>query len=283
MEELDASQESTQVVDNSVSDENTNTDEELNHDSESGDEQAEEEDEIEVDGKKFMLPKSAAEKLKSERLMQADYTRKTQEVAESRRQVEQYHESVRAQAEMQQAYVNEIAEVTAIDKQLAEYAKLDFQALILQDPVQAMQLQHQHQVLLNARATAANNITQKQQQQNWEAQQETAKSLQEGQAVLARDIKGWSPELAQKLVNYGAEIGFKKERLSSITDPSVVKLLHKAYLFDQLSKKPAASKVETQEKPVTRIAAKSSGAQKDPDKMSSDEWLRWRESQIKRR
>lgn len=292
MEELDQNQESTQVVDNSVSDnQQSNTEDSDNYVENDGNgdpsldnSEVEEDDEVEINGKKFALPKSAAEKLKSERLMHADYTRKTQEIAETRKHIEQERESVRQSAQSQHQYMVELSEVIAIDKQLDEFSKLDWNAIIDNDPTGALKLQQQQRDLQQQRNSVAQNITQKQHQMQLQEQQEVAKSLQEGNAILTRDIKGWSPELGAKLIEYGSQIGFKKERLANITDPSVVKLLHKAYLYDQSNKQQnVQQKKEVQAAPVTRLKAASSGGTKDPSKMSDKEFSAWRSSQIKNR
>src|SRR5688572_20265217 len=49
---------------------------------------AAEEAELEYEGRKFKVPKEAADEVKSALMRHADYTRKTQEVAEHRRAVE---------------------------------------------------------------------------------------------------------------------------------------------------------------------------------------------------
>jgi len=259
----------------------------LDHDNSDSTEQvdSEEEDEIEIDGRKFALPKSAAEKLKAERLMQADYTRKTQEVAEQRKAIEAQAAAVKQQAEIHQQFVAEIAEVVSIDKQLQQYANVDWNRLSDEDPVQAMKLDRQMRELQHQRMQLAQNLTQKQQQQALARQQETAKSIQEGLAVLERDIKGWSPEVAKQVVNYAVQtLGAKQETVAGITDPGLIKAIHKAQLYDQLvAKQVTKPKPEAQEKPVTRISNSKAGVQKDPEKMSPDDWLKWRNAQLKRR
>jgi hypothetical protein len=293
MEELGQGQESAQVVDNSMSGiQQSNTEDNDNYveSDDNGDPSQdnsgieEEDDEVEINGKKFALPKSAAEKLKAERLMHADYTRKTQEIAETRKSIEQEREGFRQQAQAQQQYAVELSEVIAIDKQLDEFSKLDWNAIIDNDPTGALKLQQQQRDLQQQRNAAAQNITQKQYQMQLQEQQEVAKSLQEGNAILTRDIKGWSPELGAKLIEYGSQIGFKKERLAGITDPSVVKLLHKAYLYDQANKQQATQeKKEVLAAPVTRLKAASSGGSNDPSKMSDKAFAAWRITQIKNR
>jgi Asp-tRNA(Asn)/Glu-tRNA(Gln) amidotransferase A subunit family amidase len=222
-------------------------------------------EEIEYDGEKYKVPKN----LKDAFLRQQDYTQKTQSVAEQRKAIESQRAELAQQAEMQRQFIAEYAEVHAIDRQLQQFSQVNWQQLIDTDPVQAMKLDREMRALQERRQYVASSVTQKQQQAHMQAQQETAKRLQEGKAVLEREIKGWSPEVANSLVQYGQEFGYSAEELKSVQDPRAVKLLHKAWQFDQLMKKQAAQKERppVQEKPVTRITAQKGSATKDPSKM----------------
>lgn len=250
-------------------------------------EQTEEDEEIEVDGRKFALPKSAAEKLKAERLMHADYTRKTQEVAETRKAVEAEREQLKQTAEQQQKYLHEVAEVVAIDRQLAEYQKLDWQALSDQDPVGAQKLHFQYQALQQQRQTAVQAVTQKQQQALAEQQQNLAKQVHEADAYFKREIPGWSDERSTRLQQFAVEQGLPADKLAMavIQNPALAKVLHKAELFDQMEKKQRAKPNTPAQAPapVTRVGASRATAAKDPAKMSDSEWFAARKEQQRKR
>jgi tetrahydromethanopterin S-methyltransferase subunit B len=250
-------------------------------------EHAEEEEEVEIGDKKFALPKSAAEKLKAERLMQADYTRKTQEVAETRKSVEAEREQVRQHAEQQQQYIKEIAKVTALDDQIAEYAKLDWNALSDQDPISAQKLHFQYQALQQQRQTAAEAITQKQQQNALVEQQEVAKQIQEAEAYVQREIKGWTPERSTQLNSYAQAEGVKFDQAFAkvlVQNPALIKIMHKAAMFDQLEKKQSTKPAPTPAPaPVTRVGAARATAAKDPSKMTDAEWAKWRSEKNRKR
>lgn len=238
-------------------------------------------EEIDYDGEKFKVPK----KLKEAFMRQQDYTQKTQTVAEQRKAVEAQEAEIQRKAQLQQQNIAEYAEAYSLDNQLKQYQQIDWQQLIEADPVQAMKLDRQMRELQQRRDQVVAAVTQKQQQQALQMQQETAKRLQEGRAVLEREIKDWSPELGKKLLDYGQSIGFKAEELANVTNPVAVKLLHKAWQFDQLMKKSASEKDKPvpQEKPVTRITASKGAAQKHPSQMTDREFAKWRQSQIAKR
>lgn len=245
-------------------------------------------EEVEHEGQKYKIPKA----IKPLLMFQGDYTRKTQDLAEQRKAVEAEKEAVANQAKAGREYVQELAQVVAIDNALKRFEQVDWQRLDAEDPVQAQALWRQRSQLQEARNNIVGQIQQKEQQRTQQeresalnAQQESAKKLQECYATVSREIKDWSPDLAKRISKHAIELGASDEELSAISKPWMVKALHKAFLADQILKKQAAAKPkpEPQEKPVTRISAAKSGTVKDPDKMSSDEWLKWRNAQLKRR
>lgn len=252
---------------------------------EASQEQAEEDEEIEVGGKKFALPKSAAETLKAERLMQSDYTRKTQEVAESRKAVEAEREQVKQAAAQQQQYIKEIAKVTALDDQLEQYKQLDWNALSDQDPVAAQKLHFQFQALQQQRQQAEQAVTQKQHEHALAEQQNLAKQVQEADAYFKREIPGWSGERSARLQQYAVEIGIPGSDLAmlAVKHPAIAKALHKAELFDQLEKKQSTKpKAPTAPPaPVTRVSAARASAKVDPAKLSVDDWMAQRNKQVR--
>ena len=236
-------------------------------------------EEVDYEGEKYKLPK----KLKDALLRQQDYTQKTQAVAEQRKAIEAQALQVQQHAEMSQRYVAEYAEALSLDKELARYANIDWNQLTDADPVQAMKLDRQMRELQQRRNEVISSVTQKQQQHQFEQQRIAAKRLEEGRAVLEREIKGWTPETAKALSSFGKEQGFTDEELAQVNDPRTVKLLHKAWQYDQLMKaKTAKPEPVTQERPVTRITA-SKATVKTPDKMTDKEFAAWRHSQIRNR
>lgn len=238
-------------------------------------------EEIDYEGKKLKVPKE----IKDAILRHADYTRKTQEVAEERRQVEAMRAQAKENAALQQEVLVEVAKVVSIDQRLAQYSNIDWNRFYDEDPVGASKADRESRELQAHKAHILNEITQKEQAQNLKREQATAKAYQENMAVLERDIKGWSPKLQQELKAYALETGLTQEEVASIQSAAQVKALHRAYLYDQLVKKQAAqkSKPASQAAPVTRISAQKAGTNKDPDKMTSAEWLKWRNSQVTRK
>jgi hypothetical protein len=233
-------------------------------------------EEVEYEGTKYKVPKE----LKDALLRQSDYTRKTQEVAEQRKSVEVQQQQMQQQAQLQQVAFKEYATMVNADQQLEQYKALDWQALIDRDPVEAMKLDRQMRQLQDTRNTAQSRITQIQQASAIQAQQETAKRLEEGRAAVQRDIKDWSPELAQKLTDHGKSYGFTDNELSQVTDPRSVQILHDAYLYRQIMQKTKPQLVpKVEAKPVTKVSG-NSVTTKDPTQMSDREFATYRKKQI---
>jgi hypothetical protein len=251
--------------------------------SEEGEEPSEDDgEETEYEGKRYKLPKELKEAL----LRQSDYTRKTQEVAEQRKMIEQAQAALVQQAESQKALVKDYAKVEALAERVEAYDKVDWTALSQQDPTSAQQHWMQYQTLKDQQSKLVAEIQAKEHTRSLEAQQATAKQIQQGQEVLSRDIKGWGPELAQKVSKFATDnYGVTSEELGSITDPRIIKLLHDAMTFRETQKvtqvaKKAAEVVAI--KPVKSLGTKASSG-KDPEKMSTEEWARWRNEQVAKR
>ncbi len=148
------------------------------------------------------------------------------------------------------------------------------------DPEINAQRDRQMRNLESDRNQLADTIAKKRQHMAFSEQQEIAKRSEEGQRELERDIKGWSPELKQKLGETAKAIGFRPEELAQVSDPRAVKLLHKAYLYDQLMAKSTAKPKPEPQTPVVGLKPRASTAITDPDKLPADEWRKWRENQL---
>jgi hypothetical protein len=255
-------------------------------------------EEVDWEGKKHRVPKELKEAL----MRQADYTRKTQEVAEQRRQaearaaeLEEQRKQFDEQAKAQQANIKEVARLVNMDEQIEQYTKLDWAKLWQEEPQRAGMLTSQFQALQATRNNLAFQLGQKEQQRvaeerqkafqkQQESERTAARQREEAETVLRRDIPNWSPETRDKLRDFAiAKVGLKAEEIANITDPRVVKVLHLAYLGDQLSQKQrqATKPAQPVANPVPQVTSRSAApAAKDPEKMNPDEWLAWREKQV---
>lgn len=248
--------------------------------------EAEEEEEIELDDDlKLKLPKSQAEKLRLAALRQQDYTRKTQELADARKAFEAERETL-SKADNDELTAR--ANIAIIDRQLAQFAQVNWTQAFDQDPFEAQKAFAQYQLLQQGKTQAQQYLEQTSKARTERQQQETAKRLQEGAAELQRDIPDWSPALSAKLQDFGAKtFGLTKDDFDQVTDPRAVKLLY--YAQRGFEADAAAKKAKTIEKQqqVTPAAAPSKKGSAPPvgldDRLSVDEWMRRRTAQLQKR
>ncbi|MEA3002168.1 MAG: hypothetical protein QOH81_956 [Sphingomonadales bacterium] len=237
-------------------------------------------EEIEHDGRKYQVPKA----LKDAFLRQADYTRKTQEVADLRRAVEAERQAIRGAGE---AEVAARAQLVTIDQQLAHYQRIDWDAWEDQDPFEAQKGWRQFQQLQNARSQAAGQFAQVAQQRHLVQQQETARQIEEGRAVLARDIKDWSPQLAEALLDHGvSQYGFQRGEIEEFTDPRMVKVLHDAWQYRSITRRQQQAQrhaAAQTAQPAARVGTSASPPKGLDDRLSVDEWARRRNEQVRKR
>lgn len=235
-------------------------------------------EEIEHEGQKYRVPKA----LKGALMMNADYTRKTQELADLRRSAEAERTKYQqASGEQLQA----MAAVHSLDQQIQQFSQLNWQELSDHDPVQAQKLWMQYTQLKDSRQQIAGQVQQMEQQRAFEAQQATAKRIEEGAAILKRDIPNWSPEVAKQVSDFAAkEFGFQPQELANVNDPRVVKLIHSAMVGAQLVKKQqenASSGTQAQTvKPVSKVGGNNAPARRDMNAMPIDDWMKARSAQL---
>ena len=197
-----------------------------------------------------------------------DYTQKTQQLAEERKAVESYAQAVKAQeqqfqaqVQMQSALIQEIAQVTAIDNQLAQFQQINWTALTDSDPVEAQKLFFTYSQLQAQRGQLVNGIQGKQSAIQQQEEAKRVQMLQQGAEVLANEIPDWGEAKAKELKTTGKEYGFSDQELSTIVDPRMVKVLHDAAQWRKLqASKPSLEKKVAQAKPMVKPGAKDSKA-----------------------
>lgn len=290
-------------------DDQATTDEALNPEAGDGqteDEQAEAEAvEIEHEGQKYKVPAP----LKEAFLRNADYTQKTQALAEQRRAVEDHSRSAQAQIEAaarQAEVVSEmkadIGKVEVIRTQLANFDGIDWTAAIAEaaaseDPARSiagvMAAQAQFNTLKTALGEAEQGLSAKQQQLEAQFAQAQAAAMADTVKVLEREIPGWSPEVVRGIVTVGQEFGFAPEDFGQMNDPRAWKGFHalaaaraenetlKAQLARKTTTERHAASQQTQ--PAKTVSSKSGGYKPGlDDSLPPDEWRRRREAQRNR-
>lgn len=233
---------------------------------------------VEYDGKTYKVPPE----LKDAVLRQADYTRKTQEVAEMRRQVESTLQAVNTVSEAER---NAQIAIGVIDAQIADYNGIDWDAWEQSDPVSAQRGWRQFQQLQMQRNGAVSTWQQAAQQRQFLSQQETAKRLEQGHRELATKIPDWSVDKAVKLSSFGqGSYGFSADEINSIDDPRMIQVLHDAWQFRQQQQtKQVAQKVAPEVKPAAKVTGAKPAVKPMDDRSSMDAWMKARNAQLGRK
>lgn len=205
--------------------------------------------EVEIDGETYQVPT----KIKDRFIHHADYTRKTQELAEARRVVAASEQQFKLQSAFQQSVGDEVAQVKAIESQLAQYAKLDWQAM---DTDQLVRTKHQLDQLKDAKAEIEKSLQAKHGEFQQKVQQARQQAIESGRKYVEQRIKGFNDKTAQEIVAFGQAEGYTPEELQGSTDPRFVVTLWKAQQWDKLqSAKPGIQNKASQAAPVIKPGA----------------------------
>ena len=188
----------------------------------------------------------------------ADYTRKTQELAQERNQSSEFVERSKKDVEAKLQKLDQLNNAAQAQLQ-QEYAEVDFEKLYDEDPVEAARLEHKMRKKHEQLAQVS------QQTQELQAQ-EFNKYLGEQQQLLSRKIpellddqKG--PRFKQQMRDYLGNIGFNDSEINSVYDHRYVMLVKDAMSYRNLQKaKPGIKKkVANAPKVVKGGVAKSKG------------------------
>jgi len=229
--------------------------------------------EVEVNGKKYQVPKG----IKDGVLMQADYTKKTQETAEMRRQLEQRERELSQRFDASEQELNARAQMASIDQQLAAYKDVNWDRLEAEDPIGSSQHWRRFQQLEKAKTELSTFVTDQQRQRSEAAQQDTAKRLQETREFAQTKLKGWTEEIDAKVTQFATEeLGFSRDTLLQAYNPAIYNALYLAWLGQQslqkqqAAPKPAAAPVQ----PLRKVTATGSApARKSLADMDMDEYV----------
>ena len=206
----------------------------------SGEEEEQEEQEqqqtftVKVDGKEVSVTLDELQKGYSRT---QDYTRKTQQIAEVRKQVEQETHAVRAEREQYAQLLG------ALQAQLqSSEPQVDLERLYHEDPIEWVrqkEVMRERQEKLGAIQSEQQRLSQVAQYEQQRAMEAQLASQQEALLAALPDWKDPKKAKAEKalVIESAKAAGFTDEDLKSVYDHRLVLLLRKAALFDQMVSK----------------------------------------------
>jgi len=236
---------------------------------------------VEAGGQVHTLPAA----LKGAFLRQADYTRKTQELAQHKRALIAEREAVARQAQAVGQGRNGDVQLAALDHQLAELQGVDWRAFAAHDPHAAQALWSRFQALAQSRDSLAESLAHHASRAQLQAAREAAARMAATGQALQREIDGWSPELAAKLVDYARGHGVTLQEMGAADDPRVWKILHCAYQGDSARRQDgaAASAARVQAvRPAIMVSGSAAGGGGVRDELATKEWMKRRNEQMRK-
>jgi hypothetical protein len=190
---------------------------------------------VKVDGKEVEVTLDELQKGYSRT---QDYTRKTQQIAEVRKQTEAELQAVRAEREQ---YAQLLSALEAQVQQVAQ-PNIDWDRLYQEDPIEWVrqrEVMRENQEKSAAIQSEQQRLAQLSQQEQAQFMQQRLQQEQEALLAAIPDWKDAKKAQAEKalLVEFGQKIGFTPDELKSVVDHRAVLMLRKAALYDQMMSK----------------------------------------------
>lgn len=192
-------------------------------------------EEIEIKGEKYSVPKAIKESI----MLQADYTRKTMELAEQRKALEKADPKVVEEFKQKLTHYE-----TLLGQSVANDQKIDWVKLLEQDPIEYLKQKE----LSESRAKEWQQISTQRAQEQAERTRQTLSK--EWEQLIAKRPE-WKDESVlkadrEKIVKSLAEVGYTEEEINSISDHRALLVADKARRYDELmaAKTEVVKKIE---------------------------------------
>jgi len=183
---------------------------------------------------------------------QSDYTKKTQELSQGRKEIEEakfnYDSALTQMQQERQHYVNQLNQILQnSSNNLQEYNKIDWDALKEDDPIEYVKMKEDYREGKEKMQALDQQRQMAMQQQQAEAQKVQQEVIQGERAKMVEAIPEWGDpekqkELATDVKNYALSQGFSEEELNSLVDHRSVLVLMKAAKYDALENADVKSK-----------------------------------------
>jgi len=198
---------------------------------------------IKVDGEELEV---GIEELKNGYQRQADYTRKSQALAEQRKETEQIQSERQKLEQERQMYANGLQMLQEQQSsKLQEFENVDWTSLKTEDPYQYMLKKDEYR---DAQEKVQNVQQQQiliQQEQADEAQKARAHFVQQEYNRLVEALPEWNDQestIKKDVQEYAKSVGFLPEEINQLADHRSVLVIKKAMEYDKLTTKVAPKK-----------------------------------------
>ena len=217
---------------------------------------------IKVDGEEYEV---GIDELKSGYQRQADYTRKSQALAEQRKGTEAI-QSERQQLEQErQMYANGLQMLQEQQTaKLQDFDKVDWETMKEEDPYQYMLKKDEYRDAQERVNNAAQQQALIQQEQQAASNQVRGQFVQQEYARLVAALPEWNDKdstIKKDIQEYATSVGFRPEEINQLADHRSVLVIKKAMEFDKLTKKVAPKKKAV--KKVPKVQKSGRGTSKE--------------------
>lgn len=249
----------------------------------------EDDEELEVDGVAYRVPKA----LKPHIMMEKDYRHKTMEFGETKREFEARVATHEAQVKKDQEFVQtsrqfqkESAQMENIAGQIEHYEKkVDWARWRTESPEQAQQGYLEYQDLLRQRNMVGSALNEKLTAMQKHEQEQGAKRIETFNRELPLKIKDWSPTKQAALKDRATKTyGLTPSDFDGINDSRAMQILHDAHMYHELlSAQGKAAKAAAVEgaKPVPKVKTVARAGSGEPSDRDDDKtWLAKRNAQV---
>lgn len=212
--------------------------------------QSADEVEIEIEGETYLVPKKIADSIERH----ADYTRKSQDVAEMRRALTAEREAATLQRAFNDAVAPEQKQLDAIDATIDQFKQLDWSRI--EDTAQLLHLRTQLDQLKDTRADLEKSIAKRRGEFEEQIKRATQEATAASRKFVEQKIKGFDDAKRQDLFAYLLTEGYARDELDRLTDPRIVVSFWKARQWDALqASKPSIANRASQAAPVVKPGA----------------------------
>ncbi len=224
---------------------------------------------IKVDGKDVEV---TLDELQAGYSRQADYTRKSQVLAEQRKQAD---EELAATQQERQRYLSQLEQFnTQADSKLNELKSTDWTKLKEEDPTEYMLKRDQYRELQENKRTVEEEQKNLQYKSQQEQQAKWQEELGRQQEIMAQRLPEWNdptkgPKLKQDIKSFAVKTGFSEQEVDSLIDARSVDVLHKAMLYDNLLAAKISNKKAKVVPKVTRPGSPATKGEISSDKVKA--------------
>ncbi len=215
-----------------------------------------------------------------------DYTKKSQAIAESNKALAETTKSLEARegvvqkmSSMQGEILDEYSRGLQVRSEIDRLAAMDTSSLWKTDPDKANHISDALSGLKVEFQNSVNKVDQLERDVGATGAAEVTRRMEEGRKIVNQKIKGFDAKAGEVIDYVVKTYGIpKKEAETWPLNPAGASMAYKAMLFDKLQSnlKSKTKKKTAEVTPVVPISSKGGKPRKDPEKMSTAEWMRWR-------